>query len=229
MPVLTSDMIGILAVSAGLSLPELAVLDGSSVYVSNGADLALLAVTSYTNTATINDQYRTLEAVGVGSVLDLPPCAGRSPTDKPTTTNLTIDAVGGSTSQPERHHPDRRSQRGGPAPAWDQRRRQRTGTIGGTVAPPPPHLSALTSFVDNDAGAVSGDLKDSTLTANDGGDVLAGKLAALHGRRRHLRQHRDAPPLPAAPTSATIAFSRSPPRVWAACRPWPTSTAPASS
>src|SRR5262249_14333523 len=56
---------------AQLLVPNLAVIDGSSLSVSGGSQLALPLGTSYSNTTGENDETRTLQAGGLGSLLDL--------------------------------------------------------------------------------------------------------------------------------------------------------------
>src|SRR5262249_25957828 len=54
-----------------VSFANLTNVDGSNVFVSGGATLTFPLLTSYTNLASLNSQYRTLQASGPGSVLDL--------------------------------------------------------------------------------------------------------------------------------------------------------------
>ncbi|MGH9647685.1 MAG: beta strand repeat-containing protein, partial [Bryobacteraceae bacterium] len=172
LPALASATISQFTVTGGTeTLPKLTDFDGSNAFVSGGGTLALPALTSYTNLANLNDQYRTLQANGAGSVLDL-----RNVTTITNgaahDTNLTIQALAGATVN-----------LGGATqivdpPTGDQTYRAINVTAdgeGSTV-----NLAALTNFTDNYAGT-NGDQRFSTITASNGGTIQAAALTTLVG------------------------------------------------
>src|SRR5262249_49637761 len=72
LPALTAATLSQFTVSgASVTLGLVTNIDGTNLFVSGGVTLALPLVTSYTNLAPYNDEYRTLQASGAGSVLDL--------------------------------------------------------------------------------------------------------------------------------------------------------------
>ena len=75
---------------------HLANVDGSSLFVSGGGTLALPLLTSYVNQTASNDQFRTLQSSGAGSVLDLHNVTTIT-NGTNFDTNLTIQALSGAT------------------------------------------------------------------------------------------------------------------------------------
>src|SRR5262249_12764102 len=142
---------------------HLADIDGTSIIVSGGVNVAFPAVASYTNLSTGNDQYRTLQASGAGSVLDLHNILSIT-NGTAYDTNLTILAEAGGTV-----NLSGTTQITDPA-AGDQRVRAINveAISSGSVV----NLSALTTFQDNFAGSNGGDQRFSTLTVSNAGIIL---------------------------------------------------------
>ncbi len=172
LPVLASATISQFTVSGGVeSLPKLTDLDGSNAFVSGGGTLALPVLTTYTNLAALNDQYRTLQASGLGSLLDLRNVTAIT-NGTVRDTNLTIQALGGGavnlSGLTQLTDPN----------SGDQSYRAINVTADGAASVI--NISNLTSFQDNYAGSNS-DQRFSTLTASNGGTIQAGALATLIG------------------------------------------------
>src|SRR5262249_14166540 len=148
-------------------------IDGTSLYVSGGGTLALPGVTSYTNLVSYNDQYRTLQASGAGSALDLHNVTAVT-NGTNYDTNLTIQALAGASVNLS-----------GTTTLLDRPPGDKNyGAINVTAdgAGSAVNLSALSSFVDNYAGSTGGGNRFSTLTATNSGAVtVAGSNALLVG------------------------------------------------
>jgi hypothetical protein len=152
--------------------PSLSNIDGTSVLVSGGATLSLPALTSYTNLATGNDQYRTLQASGAGSVLDLGKVASVT-NGTAYNTNLAINALAGGTVNLSAAATITDPNTG------DQS--YRAIAVKADGANSVVNLSALTAFTDNYGGSVNGGDRYSSLTATNKGAIQDGKLTALTG------------------------------------------------
>ncbi len=136
--------------------------DGSNLYVSGGGSLALPALTTFTNLANYNDQYRTWQASGPGSVLDVRNVASvinSSVRDS----NFTIETLAGATVDlaglAQINDP----------PLGDQSYRAVNVTadgLGSTL-----NLSSLASFVDSYGSSTGGPDRFSTLTAQNSGTL----------------------------------------------------------
>ena len=177
----------------------MATIDGTSIFVSGGGVIALPAVLAATNISTANNQYRTWQASGAGSTLDLHNAVTIT-NGTNYDTHLEIQANAGGTIN-----------LAGATTVTDSTTgdlRHRSIDIAADGAGSTVNVAALINFVDNYAGGgVNDDTRSSTITATNGGSIQAGAHGAHGcgsdaGRHRHLY----APNLASA-TSGQLAIS----------------------
>src|SRR5581483_9833544 len=144
----------------------------TSILVSGGVNVAVPLVTSYTNLATGGDQYRTLQASGAGSVLDLRNVTSIT-NGTAYDTNLSINALAGGVVNlaGTTHLAD--------ATTGDFRYRAINLSADGSSSSI--NLSALTSFLDYYAGNTNGENRSSSLAVTNGGTIQAPLLTTLQG------------------------------------------------
>ena len=158
--------------AASVAFPNIASLDGTSIFVSGGSNVAFPAVTSYTNTVPLDHLTRVLRSSGQGSRLDLGNVT-RIVNGLRYNTNLNIEALAGGAIDlrklPQLSDPSQGDQR------------FRSINVKSDGAGSQIDLSQLTSFADAYGGSVGSENRYSTLTATNGGSVLSAALTTLTG------------------------------------------------
>ena len=156
-----------------LAVPAVTDIDGASLYVHDGSTLAFPAVVAYTNATVANIEYRSLHAEGVGSRIDLSHVLSVT-NGTSYAARLAIEAVAGGTV-------DLSSATTFADPTSGDTR-QRSIDVTAEGAGSTIKLDALTTFTDPYAtGAGDVDNRWSTLTSLDHGKIVAPRLTTLGG------------------------------------------------
>ncbi len=137
-------------------------IDGASFFVSGGVTLALPAATNYNHAATANDQYRTFQASGTGSLLDLGNLTSIT-NGTAYDSNIMIEALNGETV--DLHNVSQMMDGSG----GDARYRAISVTADGPSSLI--KLPSLAFFSDAYSGSTSGENTYSSLTADNSGKI----------------------------------------------------------